>query len=148
MYINISINKDEDGNAIQELVPLKNNFTDAGYDLKTASEINLYPQHEVKVDTGIRMEIPVGYMGLVVPRSGLGSKGLVMKNTVGIIDADYRGNIFVKIKNTGDELINIPQFGRFAQIVFVPILLLSGFNVFDDLNETHRGSSGFGDSGL
>lgn len=130
------------------LLPTKTNSTDAGFDLRTPVEINLPPGKGVKIDTGVSMAIPIGYMGLVVPRSGLGIRGLNLKNTAGVIDSTYRGNIIVNVENTSsDNFIEVEKFGRFAQIIIVPILL-TDITVVDKLGETVRGNLGFGSSGV
>lgn len=129
------------------LMPTKKHSVDAGWDLRTPKEIILQPGWDIKIDTGVRMEIPEGYMGMVVPRSGLGTKGMVIKNTVGVIDSLYRGNIIVNIVNKSkDNILNIEEFGRFAQIVIVPVLL-DELVVVDKISDTARGTDGFGASG-
>lgn len=128
--------------------PFKKHHYDAGFDLVNANEeIKLGPYSEALVHTGVYAEIPEGYVGIVVPRSSLGRAGLVMLNTVGIIDSHYRGEIMVAVKNVkSDSMIKIGQFDRFAQLVLVPVFLPE-IEVVDELSETKRGTGGFGSTG-
>lgn len=99
------------------------------------------------VHTGIAMEIPTGYVGLVFARSGLASKkGLAPANKVGVIDSDYRGEIMVALHNHGAEARIIEPNERIAQISLVPYLA-ADFNVVDELSDTVRGEGGFGSTG-
>ena len=127
-------------------MPIKKHEYDAGYDLKATEGITLMFHEEYLFDTGVRFAIPPGYCGMVFPRSGLGNKGAVLKNTVGIIDSDYRGNIFVNVKNVDERPLTISKFERFAQIVIVPVLLAK-LKVVDKLPLTDRGVGGFGSTG-
>ena len=100
---------------------------------------------EVKlIKTGLAMEIPEGYAGFIYARSGLALKrGLAPANKVGVIDADYRGEIMVALYNHSQVAQTITDKERIAQIVFAPFLKVS-FNEVDTLNDTVRGSGGFG----
>ena len=103
---------------------------------------------EVKlIKTGLAMEIPEGYAGFIYARSGLALKrGLAPANKVGVIDADYRGEIMVALYNHSQVAQTITDKERIAQIVFAPFLKVS-FNEVDTLNDTVRGSGGFGSTG-
>ena len=115
------------------------------YNLDTAVEIA--PHATVLVHTGIAMEIPVGYVGLVFARSGLASKkGLAPANKVGVIDSDYRGEIMVALHNHSAEDKTIDAGERVAQIALVPYLT-ADFCVVDELTDTVRGAGGFGSTG-
>jgi dUTP pyrophosphatase len=128
-------------------IPYKKHYTDAGYDLKSNMEFfDIYPNEFKQINTGVRVAIPEGYMGMIVPRSGLGSKGFTLRNTIGIIDSDYRGEIILMVTNTSRSPISINKYDRIAQIIFVPILLASLILV-NDLNDTDRGEGGFGHTG-
>jgi dUTP pyrophosphatase len=84
--------------------------------------ITIAPGSKVKIDTGLRIAIPEGYGGFVLPRSGLGTKYEVrLANTVGLIDPGYRGNVFVFIKNGGDDPVTIDKYDRFAQLVITKV---------------------------
>ena len=101
----------------------------------------------VLVHTGIAMEIPTGYVGLVFARSGLASnKGLAPANKVGVIDSDYRGEIMVALHNHSNEARVIEAGERIAQIALVPYLA-ADFCVVDELSDTDRGAGGFGSTG-
>lgn len=127
--------------------PFKKHKTDAGYDLKAAVGRTLKYHEEFLFPTGVMLEIPEGYCGLVVPRSGMGNRGSVLKNTVGVIDSDYRGEILVKIKNVDETPLCIGRYERFAQILIMPVLL-EELEVVDYLTDTIRGDKGFGASGV
>ena len=99
------------------------------------------------IHTGIAMEIPCGYVGLVYARSGLASKrGLAPANKVGVIDSDYRGEIMVALYNQSGEPQTVGDGERIAQIVFTPYAAAE-FSVADELEETERGEGGFGSTG-
>ena len=101
----------------------------------------------VMVPTGIAMEIPAGYAGLVYARSGLAAtRDLAPANKVGVIDADYRGEIFVPIHNHGSEDRVLEPGERMAQIILTPFLA-ADFTQVDELSDTQRGEQGFGSTG-
>ena len=123
----------------------------AGADLYACLEekIEIAPLETKMVGTGIAMEIPDGYVGLVFARSGLAcKKGIAPANKVGVIDSDYRGEIKVALHNhngSGDALA-IENGERIAQIAIVPYLKAQ-FEVAESLEETDRGENGFGSTG-
>ena len=99
------------------------------------------------IHTGIAMEIPAGLVGLVYARSGLASKrGLAPANKVGVIDSDYRGEIFVAIHNHSKNPEIIEPGERIAQLVIAPVIHAE-FEVSDSLCDTARGEGGFGSTG-
>ena len=104
--------------------------------------------HETKlIPTGLSLEIPGNYAGLIYARSGLASKkGLAPANKVGVIDSDYRGEVMVALHNHTNESKQIETFERIAQLVITPFLKVE-FNETDKLNETVRGEGGFGSTG-
>lgn len=121
----------------------------AGFDLYACNTDNItIPAGEtVLVHTGLAMEIPVGYGGFVYARSGLATKkGLAPANKVGVIDADYRGEIMVALHNQSKEDQQIAAGERIAQMVIAPFLKVE-FNLVEELQETQRGSGGFGSTG-
>jgi len=132
-----------------ECEPYKGNRWDGGWDLRSNNpNITIEPGQKVKIYTGIKMEIPVRHVGMIIPRSGLGSKfRLGLANTVGVIDSEYRGEILVFAVNDGDEDIEIKQFDRFCQLVIVPVRI-DTLRVVDHLQGTNRGEDGFGSSGV
>lgn len=99
------------------------------------------------VHTGLALEIPIGYAGLVYARSGLASKrGLAPANKVGVIDSDYRGEIMVALHNHSDKEQVISSGERIAQLVVTPFLK-ADFCETEELTETVRGAGGFGSTG-
>ena len=131
----------------EDLIPFKKHPKDAGFDLRTKHKATIFPGQDLKISTGVRVQIPQGYMGVIVPRSSTGVNGMALKNTVGIIDADYRGEIFVFIRNyETDRLIKFNKFERFAQLLIVPIALPT-LLVCDSLADSDRDIGGFGHTG-
>lgn len=111
------------------------------------NKVEILPGETAFIDTGIVMEIPNGYVGLVYARSGLSCKqGLAPANKVGVIDSDYRGNIMVALYNQSNEPRTVSEGDRIAQIIIQPIEQF-GFNVKSNLSDTIRGNGGFGSSG-
>ena len=101
----------------------------------------------VMVPTGIAVAIPKGHVGLIFARSSLGTKrGLAPANKVGVIDADYRGEIMVSLHNHSAEDQTIAPYERVAQMVIVPFVQMA-YEEADDLDETERGTGGFGSTG-
>lgn len=118
---------------------------DAGFDLRSIEDKTLSPQERYLFKTGLALEIPKGYVGLVWDRSGLALKhGLTC--LAGVVDAGYRGEIGVVLLNTSNEEFKVEKGDRIAQILFQPILQVELEEV-DRLNETERGEGGFGGSG-
>ena len=121
----------------------------AGADLYAVLDENLIiKSHEtVLIHTGIAMEIPVGYAGMIFARSGLATKkGLAPANKVGVVDADYRGEIMVALHNHTEEDQSIEHGERIAQMVIMPYYK-ANFVETDELSDTQRGAGGFGSTG-
>lgn len=111
------------------------------------NKVEIIPGETAFVDTGIAMEIPEGYVGLIYARSGLACKqGLAPANKVGVIDSDYRGNIMVALYNQSNETRIVSEGDRIAQIIIQPVEQF-GFKVTENLSNTVRGNGGFGSSG-
>ncbi len=107
-------------------------------------EITIAPGEMIMIGTGLAMAIPKGYVGLVYARSSLGSKkGLAPANKVGVIDADYRGEIKIPLFNHSKTIQTVTPNERIAQIIFTPYLK-ADFLETDTLDETERGTGGFG----
>lgn len=122
----------------------------AGADLKvkTKAEILLKPTDSAQIHTGVYLEIPKGYVGLLFIRSSFGKQGLMLKNSVGVIDSDYRGEVIAQVVNTSKEDIVLNDGERFSQIVVLPCLSLKdSIEIVDALQETERGDGGFGSTG-
>lgn len=111
------------------------------------NKVEILPGETAFIDTGIVMEIPNGYVGLIYARSGLACKqGLAPANKVGVIDSDYRGNIMVALYNQSNETRIVSEGDRIAQIIIQPVEQF-GFKVKENLSDTIRGNGGFGSSG-
>ncbi len=99
------------------------------------------------IHTGIALEIPEGYVGLIYARSGIATKrGLAPANKVGVIDSDYRGEIMVSLFNHSDKMQSIEDGERIAQLVIAPFLAVE-YTETEELSQTVRGSGGFGSTG-
>lgn len=121
----------------------------AGADLYASIEerIEVLPGYTAAVPTGVAIEIPEGYVGLIYARSGLACKrGLAPANKVGVIDADYRGEMIVMLYNQGLNPQFIEPNERVAQLVIAPVIQ-GNFNIVGELSDTTRGSGGFGSTG-
>lgn len=121
----------------------------AGIDLycKTDKEIIIKAKETVKIHTGLFVEIPEGYFGAVYPRSSTGvKKHLMLANTVGIIDSDYRGELMIFFYNYGEKDQTIENGDRLAQLVIQPYLKCEIKKV-DELADSKRGDGGFGSTG-
>ena len=121
----------------------------AGADLYalTDGEVTFLPGETKFVHTGIALEIPEGYAGLVYARSSLACKrGLAPANKVGVVDSDYRGEIMVALHNHSDKPQTIGNGERIAQLVVAPFLRAEFFQS-ETLGESERGAGGFGSTG-
>ena len=123
----------------------------AGMDLRAAidegDDIVLSPGERAMVPTGLAIALPVGFEAQVRPRSGLAAKqGVTVLNSPGTVDADYRGEVKVILINHGAEPVTITRGMRIAQMLFAPVTR-GVFAVVDALDETARGSGGFGSTG-
>ena len=128
------------------IIPTKANLTDAGWDIYADQHVELLPGDITLISTGISLEIPDGYVGLIWDRSSLGVKGV--HRHAGVIDSGYRGEVKVCLHNTkksGSGFI-VSQRDRIAQILLqeVPLFRLEEIQ---ELSSTARGSGGFGSSG-
>jgi dUTP pyrophosphatase len=130
-------------------VPTRGSEKAAGYDLYAATSefIDIAPHSTVKVHTGISIELPDNTFGAIFARSGLATKkGLRPANCVGVCDSDYRGEYVVALHNDTDEIMSIEPGERIAQLIIMPFIPVN-FTVVDELNDTERGSGGFGSTG-
>lgn len=121
----------------------------AGADIYACTDapVIIRPGETVMIHTGIAMEIPAGYAGLIYPRSGLASKrGLAPANKVGVVDPDYRGEFMVALHNHSNEDQTVEPRERIAQLVITPFITAS-FEITDELSNTVRGTGGFGSTG-
>ena len=121
----------------------------AGADLYACIDepVVILPGETKLIKTGLAMEIPVGYAGLIYARSGLASKrGLAPANKVGVVDADYRGEVMVALHNHSSIEQSVAVGERIAQLVVAPFLKAE-YEETDVLQETVRGAGGFGSTG-
>ena len=119
----------------------------AGMDVVSAEDLDLAPGARHAVATGFAMAIPFGFEVQVRPRSGLALKhGITCLNTPGTIDSDYRGEVKVILANLGDAPFPIRRGERIAQLIPAPVQH-ARFALVDSLDETERGSGGFGSTG-
>lgn len=128
-------------------IPTRAHKTDAGYDLYSTDNYDLKPGERIALLVGVHFQIPNGYCGLVVNRSGLNfNKGVTLHGN-GLIDSGYRGAVQVKLYNDGDTVCEIRKGERIAQIIFIKVFTPDLVEV-DELDESDRGNDGFGSSGL
>jgi len=125
-------------------LPKRANPSDAGADLRSTESCELCPGETKLLDTGVAIKIPQGYGGFVFNRSGQGLKGIIVLNSVGVIDSDYRGNIKIALKNISENTYTIEVGARIAQLVILPVILC---DFIDSWNDTKRGTGGFGSTG-
>ena len=121
----------------------------AGADLYACldSEVTINPGATAFVPTGLSMEIPKGFAGLIYARSGLACKqDLAPANKVGVIDSDYRGEFMVALHNHGTEVRTVCHGDRIAQLVITPVFM-PGFEEVESLSNTERAGGGFGSTG-
>jgi len=131
------------------IIPTYGTEFSAGADLYACikEKVIINPGETVMIHTGIAVEIPIGYAGLVYARSGLASKkGLAPANKVGVVDADYRGELMVALHNHSLKPAEIEKGERIAQMVLTPFLAAE-FLEATELSDTQRGSGGFGSTG-
>ena len=126
------------------VLPKRAHSGDAGLDLSTTSAKTLEPGEGFMFSTGIAMAVPQGAVGMIADRSSLGKKGI--KTFGGIIDAGYRGEVKVLLRNLSMEVIRIEKGDRIAQLLLLPILTPE-VTVVSALSNTERAEGGFGSSG-
>ena len=130
-------------------IPTYGSASAAGADLYACIEqtVCIHPGQTVLIPTGLSMEIEEGFAGFIYARSGLATKrGLAPANKVGVIDSDYRGQVMVSLHNHTNTPQSVEPGERVAQIVFAPVYQAQ-FCLVDALQETQRGTGGFGSTG-
>jgi dUTP pyrophosphatase len=127
-------------------LPVKKRKGDAGFDLYSLEDVELKPGERKLVSTGIAIEIPYGYFGLIKDRSGLAVKN-GLHCLAGVVDSNYRGEIKVVLINLGNEPVKLEKHSRIAQLLIIPV---PDFEIeeVNELSETERNEKGFGSSGL
>ena len=131
------------------IVPTYGSEYAAGADLYACAdgEIQIEPHTTAVIPTGLALELPSGYAGLIYARSGLAKKkGLAPANKVGVVDCDYRGEVKVALHNHSDTVQSVSAGERIAQIVIAPYVTAE-FEETDELSRTVRGAGGFGSTG-
>lgn len=131
------------------VLPTYGSTSAAGADLYACMELPavIQPGETEFIKTGLALEVPEGFAGLIYARSGLAcKKGVAPANKVGVIDADYRGEIMVALHNHSKEPVTIEHGERIAQMVITPYLR-ADFQEVDELSDTVRGEGGFGSTG-
>lgn len=125
-------------------MPERAHSADAGYDLRSPIKCRLYAGEAVVIDTGVHVEIPVGYAGMLKSKSGLNVKHDIVGE--GVIDSGYTGRIRVKLYNHGSESYMIEVGDKISQLVILPIITPK-LELVEKLEETDRGNNGFGSTG-
>jgi len=135
-------------------IPSRIRINDAGFDIYADEDIFLYPSQPTKIKTGIALQIPDGYVGILMDKSGVGAKGV--KVFGGVIDSSYRGEIIVVLslltkeeRNSEGfpELYEIKKGQKICQLLILETPLFS-IEESDNLNESDRGEKGFGSTGM
>jgi dUTP diphosphatase len=133
-------------------VPVYGSAGAACFDLYAANIIDVNDdngERTVTYGTGLQFEVPEGHVMMVYSRSGHGFKhGITLANSTGVIDADYRGEVCVKLRKLGTDIHGMPAVGeRIAQAMIVPVEQVA-FEETDELSDTERGEGGFGSTGV
>lgn len=130
-------------------IPMRATEHSAGFDIVPALDKPLKMEQGIvyKISTGLAAEIPTGYVGLLAVRSSVGAKyGVSLAGSIGVIDSDYRGEIFAPLVCNKSEGFTITPGERMVQLVVVPILI-DTVEIVDKLSDTERGTGGFGSTG-
>lgn len=125
-------------------MPERAHAVDAGLDLRTPVDAVIESYGDVEIDTGVAVQIPEGYVGLLLPKSGLNVNYGVWGE--GVIDAGYTGTIHAKLYNQSGRYHKFERGDKIIQLVVVPCML-EGCELVEDLGETERGTGGFGSTG-
>ena len=131
------------------IMPTYGSAEAAGADLYAclSAPVTIQPGESVFIPTGLAMELPRGYAGLIYARSGLACKrGLAPANKVGVVDSDYRGEFMIVLHNHGETAQTIEHGERIAQLVITPVFT-PGFTEVEELSDTKRSGGGFGSTG-
>lgn len=125
-------------------MPCRAHSSDGGYDLFSREDAVIYPNAGGLFDTGVHIAIPEGYVGFLKSKSGLNVKHSIQSE--GVIDSGYTGSIHVKLFNHGSKAVTIQKGQKISQLVLLPIITPK-LELVDSLEETERGSGGFGSTG-
>lgn len=137
----------------EKLTPVRASEGAAGFDLKAAEDVEVpISGTRILVKTGVYVAIPKGYVGLLIPRSSLSKKGIILTNSVGVIDSDYRGEVLASISVKPDmtempvATVKLDKYERFVQLVVVPYYM-QALRKVDVLPPSERAEGGFGSTG-
>lgn len=120
----------------------------AAFDLHALDPVIIPPFSTEMIGTGLAVYIQDPKLaGLLLPRSSMGKRGLMLANSVGLIDSDYQGELKVMLWNRTDDRITINPFERIAQLMIIPVVQVQ-LNVVTDFEATERGTGGFGSTGV
>lgn len=142
-YVQVNVMMDPDAGYVPEYA----HAGDAGMDLRSVEGRIIPAGGGAMIRTGLHVEIPEGYVGLQFPRSGLGSRGITMRNAVGVIDSGYRGEVKCALWNTTDRPFKVDKGDRICQLVIMPYARCEVVPV-DGLSDSDRGTDGYGSTGV
>lgn len=125
------------------IMPTRGHEYDAGLDLYSPVSLWLHPGEHIAIDTGVHVEIPQGYVGMITSKSGLMLKGITSRGT---IDSGYTGSIKAVLYNHGEEGYLIEAGDKITQLVILPCWI-PDLVIVDNLDDTERGDGGFGSTG-
>lgn len=125
-------------------MPMKAHEEDAGFDIRTPIDFFIKPRKSMSVDTGVHLEIPKGYVGMLKSKSGLNVKHDILSE--GVVDAGYSGSIVAKLYNHSDTTMYFNRGDKITQIVIMPIPDVT-MNLVDEISSGERGENGFGSTG-
>lgn len=126
------------------ILPVKTNLSDAGYDLTIIKEVKKWNQLVTLYDTGIKIQLDIGYYGEIVPRSSLSKSGYILANSVGIIDVGYTGNIYIALLKVDQSVPDIELPFRCCQLLIKKQIHAHMIEVYEDFDKTVRDIGGFG----
>ena len=126
------------------IAPTRAHKNDAGVDLCSPLDVTIYPGDSAVIDTGVCAEIPAGYFGLLVSKSGLNVKYSI--TSTGCIDCGYSGSIRVKLYNQGHDIYTVHRGDKISQLVIIPCMI-GDVVIVDEISEGERGENGFGSTG-
>lgn len=129
------------------VLPFKTHKLDAGYDLTVISKFKDLDNDTALYDTGLKIDLPLGYYGLIYPRSSLSKSGYMLANSVGVIDYGYHGNIYIALKHINKQTPEISFPFRCCQLILVPQIQVQIQETQNDFCQSDRNSGGFGSTG-
>ena len=125
-------------------LPIKSHLPDSGLDLFIPETFSIWPNNTLTIPLGLGVAIPEGYAGMLVPRSSIAEKGLIIQTAV--IDPDYTGEIHLIITNASNQIIKIEKDSRVCSLIVYSVLN-AYIQVVDEFEKTERGSNGLGSTG-